>query len=158
MKQKITPYLWFNDNAEEAIRLYVSVFGNARIVSESRYGEGAPMPAGTLMSATFELEGQTFMALNGGPQFKFNPAISLFVDCQTQEEVDELWEKLTAGGGKPGRCGWLEDRFGVSWQIVPSVLGRYMQDKDAGKAGNVMQAMMRMDKLDIAELKRAYEQ
>jgi predicted 3-demethylubiquinone-9 3-methyltransferase (glyoxalase superfamily) len=154
--QKITPFLWFNDNAEEAIHFYNSIFKNSKTVSVTRYGEGGPAPKGTLMSATFELEGQTFMALNGGPQFNFTPAVSFFVNCETQEEVDELWEKLTEGG-KEGRCGWLEDKYGVSWQIIPSILGEMLQDEDAGKAKNVMEAMLQMNKIDINALKQAYE-
>jgi predicted 3-demethylubiquinone-9 3-methyltransferase (glyoxalase superfamily) len=154
--QKITPFLWFNDNAEEAIHFYNSIFKNSKTVSVTRYGEGGPAPKGTLMSATFELEGQTFMALNGGPQFNFTPAVSFFVNCETQEEVDELWEKLTEGG-KEGRCGWLEDKYGVSWQIIPSILGEMLQDEDAGKAKNVMEAMLQMNKIDIKALKQAYE-
>jgi predicted 3-demethylubiquinone-9 3-methyltransferase (glyoxalase superfamily) len=154
--QKITPFLWFNDNAEEAIHFYNSIFKNSKTVSITRYGEGGPAPKGTLMSATFELEGQTFMALNGGPQFNFTPAVSFFVNCETQEEVDELWEKLTEGG-KEGRCGWLEDKYGVSWQIIPSILGELLQDEDAGKAKNVMEAMLQMNKIDIKALKQAYE-
>lgn len=155
--QKITPYLWFDNQAEEAINLYVSIFNNSKIVSETRYGEGGPFPAGSLMSATFELEGQQFMALNGGPNFKFNEAISLFVTCETQEEIDELWTKLTANGGEEGRCGWLKDKFGVSWQIVPAVLGEMMNDKDSEKSHRAMQAMFQMNKLDINLLKEAYE-
>jgi predicted 3-demethylubiquinone-9 3-methyltransferase (glyoxalase superfamily) len=154
--QKITPFLWFNDNAEEAIHFYNSIFKNSKTVSITRYGEGGPAPKGTLMSATFELEGQTFMALNGGPHFNFTPAISFFVNCETQEEVDELWEKLSEGG-EEGRCGWLEDKYGVSWQIIPSILGEMLQDKDADKARNVMEAMLQMDKIDIKALKQAYE-
>lgn len=154
--QKITPFLWFNNNAEEAINFYNSIFKNSKTVSVNRYGEGGPAPKGTLMSATFELEGQKFMALNGGPQFPFTPAISFFVNCETQEEVNELWEKLSEGG-KTGRCGWLEDKYGVSWQIIPSILGELLQDEDAGKAKNVMEAMLQMDKMDIKALKQAYE-
>ena len=155
--QKITPFLWFNDNAEEAMNFYVSIFKNSRIVSVSRYGEGGPGPKGQVMTGTFELEGQRFMALNGGPLFKFTEAMSLFVDCEDQQEVDALWEKLTAGGEK-SRCGWLKDKFGVSWQIVPTVLGTLLQDKDAERSKRVMQAMLKMVKLDIKLLKQAYEQ
>ena len=155
--QKISPSLWFDHQAEEAIELYVSIFNHSRIVSVNRFGEGAPFPAGTLMSATFELEGQRFMALNGGPAFQFTEAISFFVSCETQEEIDTLWEKLTADGGKEGRCGWLKDKFGVSWQIVPDVLGELMGSKEGEKAGRAMQAMFRMNKLDINGLKEAYE-
>lgn len=154
--QKITPFLWFNQNAEEAIDFYNSIFKNSKTVSVSRYGEGGPAPKGTLMTATFELEGQTFMTLNGGPHFAFTPAISLFVNCETQEEVDELWEKLSEGG-KTNRCGWLEDKYGLSWQIIPSILGEMLQDKDAEKAKSVMEAMLQMDKMDIQALKQAYE-
>jgi predicted 3-demethylubiquinone-9 3-methyltransferase (glyoxalase superfamily) len=154
--QKITPFLWFNNNAEEAINFYSSIFKNSKTVSVTRYGEGGPAPKGTLMSATFELEGQKFMALNGGPQFTFTPAISFFVNCETQEEVDELWEKLSEGG-KESRCGWLEDKYGMSWQIIPSILGEMLQDEDAGKAKNVMEAMLQMRKIDIKALKQAYE-
>jgi predicted 3-demethylubiquinone-9 3-methyltransferase (glyoxalase superfamily) len=154
--QKITPFLWFDGKAEEAATLYVSLFKNSKVVSVSRYGEGGPGPKGTVMSVNFQLEGQQFYALNGGPQFTFTPAISLFVNCETQQEVDALWEKLSEGGAK-NRCGWLQDKFGLSWQIVPSVLGKYLQDKDAGKAKRVMAAMMQMDKLDIKGLTQAYE-
>lgn len=155
--QKIVPFLWFNDNAEEAIRHYISIFEGGRIVSESRYGQHGPGPAGSLMSATFELEGQTFMALNGGPMYTFTPAISLFVDCQTQEEVDRLWEKLLEGGGEPSRCGWLSDRFGVSWQIIPRKLGELLHGSDPAGSARAMQAMLGMSKLDIGALQRAYD-
>ena len=155
--QKITPFLWFNDNAEEAMNFYASIFKNSKIGNVSRYPEGAPGPAGKVMTATFQLEGQEFMALNGGPTFKFTEAISFFVNCETQEEVDELWEKLSAGG-KEGQCGWLKDKFGLSWQIVPSALGRMLGDKDREKAKRVMHAMLQMQKIDIAKLKQAYEQ
>jgi predicted 3-demethylubiquinone-9 3-methyltransferase (glyoxalase superfamily) len=153
---KITPFLWFNNNAEEAINFYSTIFKNSKTVSVTRYGEGGPAPKGTLMSATFELEGQKFMALNGGPQFNFTPAISFFVNCETQEEVDELWEKLSEGGAEE-RCGWLKDKYGMSWQIIPSILGEMLQDEDAGKAKNVMEAMLQMRKIDIKALKQAYE-
>jgi predicted 3-demethylubiquinone-9 3-methyltransferase (glyoxalase superfamily) len=154
--QKITPFLWFDGQAEEAMAFYVSVFKGSRAMTVTRYGDGGPLPKGTVMSATFQLEGQDFYALNGGPGFAFSPAISFFVSCETQDEVDELWEKLSAGGEKQ-RCGWLKDRFGVSWQIVPSILGKLMHDKDAAKAARVTQAMLQMDKLDIAGLERAHE-
>jgi predicted 3-demethylubiquinone-9 3-methyltransferase (glyoxalase superfamily) len=154
--QKITPFLWFDDKAEEAVNFYVSIFKNSKIVSLTRYGEAGPGPKGTVMSATFELEGQRFYALNGGPQFTFTPAISFFVNCETQQEVDEMWERLSAGGKKE-RCGWLKDKYGLSWQIIPSALGKMMQDKDPAKAKRVMQAMLQMDKIDIGTLERAYE-
>jgi len=154
--QKITPFLWFDGNAEEAMNLYVSVFKNSKVVSVTRYGEAGPGPKGTVMSATFQLEGQQFYALNGGPQYKFTPAISLFVSCETQQEVDELWNKLSAGGHKD-RCGWLQDKYGLSWQIIPTALGKMLQDKNPRKAQNVMKAMLQMDKIDIAKLKQAYE-
>jgi len=130
-KQKITTYLWFDNNAEEAMNFYVSIFKNSKILDLVRYGDAGPGPKGTVMAGTFQLEGQEFMALNGGPHFKFTEAISLFVNCETQEEVDDLWKKLTAGGGAPSQCGWLEDRFGLSWQIIPSVLLELLADKDA---------------------------
>jgi predicted 3-demethylubiquinone-9 3-methyltransferase (glyoxalase superfamily) len=154
--QKITPFLWFDGNAEEAMNLYVSVFKNSKVGSVTRYGEAGPGPKGTVMSATFELEGQQFHALNGGPQYKFTPAISLFVSCETQKEVDQLWDKLSAGGHKD-RCGWLQDKYGLSWQIIPSVLGTMLADKDPRKSQSVMKAMLQMDKIDIAKLKQAYE-
>ncbi|MBI5876114.1 MAG: VOC family protein [Chloroflexi bacterium] len=155
MKQ-ITPCLWFDSNAEEAVSLYMSVFPNAKILSMSRYGEGGPGPAGQVMVAMFEINGQEYMALNGGPQYKPTPAVSFLVNCETQAEVDHLWEKLSEGGHKD-QCGWLQDRFGFSWQIVPTALGELMGDPDPLKAGRVMQAMLKMGKLDIAELQRAYD-
>ncbi len=154
--QKITPFLWFDNNAEEAMNFYTSIFKNSKIGSVSRYGEG-PGQAGTVMTATFTLNGQDFMALNGGPQFKFTEAISFFVNCETQEEVDDLWEKLSEGGEK-GQCGWLKDKFGVSWQIVPTALGELLGDKDPEKSKRVMEAMLQMHKIDIGKLKQAYEQ
>jgi len=154
--QKITPFLWYDGNAEEAVNFYVSVFKNSKVVSFARYGDAGPGPKGSVMTAAFQLEGQDFVALNGGPQFKFTPAISFVVNCETQQEVDELWEKLSAGGRKD-RCGWLQDKFGVSWQIVPTILSKLLQDKDPEKSKRVMQAMMQMDKIDIGRLKQAYE-
>jgi predicted 3-demethylubiquinone-9 3-methyltransferase (glyoxalase superfamily) len=154
--QKITPFLWFDGNAEEAMNLYVSVFKNSKVVSVTRYGEAGPGPKGTVMSATFQLEGQQFYALNGGPQYKFTPAISLFVSCKTQKEVDQLWDKLSAGGRKD-RCGWLQDKYGLSWQIIPSMLGKMLADKNPRKSQSVMKAMLQMDKIDIAKLEQAYE-
>jgi len=155
--QKIRPFLWFDDKAEEAANFYTAIFRNAKIGSVMRYGEAGPRPNGSVMSVTFELEGQEFIALNGGSHFSFTPAVSFFVSCETQEEVDAYWEKLSAGG-EPNRCGWLTDKYGLSWQIVPAVLGEMLQDKDAAKANRVMQAMLRMVKLDIATLKQAYAQ
>jgi predicted 3-demethylubiquinone-9 3-methyltransferase (glyoxalase superfamily) len=155
--QKITPFLWFDGNAEEAMKFYVSIFKNSKILSVARYGEGGPGPAGSVMTGTFQLDGQELIALNGGPHFKFTEAISLFVNCETQEEVDELWEKLSAGGQK-SRCGWLKDKFGLSWQIIPKALGMMLQDKDPEKSKRVMNAMLQMDKIDIKGLKQAYEQ
>jgi predicted 3-demethylubiquinone-9 3-methyltransferase (glyoxalase superfamily) len=155
--QKIVTYLTFNDQAEEAVNHYLSIFKNSKILSTSRYGEGSPFPTGTLMSASFELEGQEFIALNGGPHFTFAEGISLLVNCETQEEVDELWYKLSEGGEEQP-CGWLKDRFGVSWQIIPTILTRLLQDEDPRKAGNVTQAMLQMSRIDIEALKRAYEQ
>ena len=154
---KITTFLTFNDQAEAAVKLYVATFKNSRVLSESRYGDGGPGPAGTLMSCEFELEGQKFVALNGGPSFAFSDGISLFVSCETQAEVDELWAKLTADGGEPGPCGWLKDRFGVSWQIVPTALGELLGASDREKAGRAMQAMLQMGKIDIAALRHAFE-
>jgi predicted 3-demethylubiquinone-9 3-methyltransferase (glyoxalase superfamily) len=155
--QKITPFLWFDGRAEEAVNYYTSIFKNSKIINITRNGEGGPGPKGSVMTATFQIEGQEFMVLNGGPEFKFNEAISFFVNCQTQEEVDTLWEKLTEGG-EEGQCGWLKDKFGVSWQIVPSLLGEMLRDQDPEKAKRVMQAMLQMHKIDTAVLRQAYEQ
>jgi predicted 3-demethylubiquinone-9 3-methyltransferase (glyoxalase superfamily) len=152
--QKITPFLWFNDQAEEAMNFYVSIFRNSKVGRVSRYGDAGPGKSGSVMSATFQLEGQEFHALNGGPQYPFTPAISLFVSCETQEEVDTLWDTLSAGGA-PQQCGWLQDRFGLSWQIIPTVLGQLLGDPDPGRARRAMQAMLQMKKIDIAALKRA---
>ncbi|MGH3014223.1 MAG: VOC family protein [Gaiellaceae bacterium] len=156
MQKKITTFLTFDDQAEEAMELYTSVFENSRILSTTRYGAEGPGPEGSLMTGTFELAGDEFMALNGGPSFSFAQGISLFVDCETQEEVDELWEKLSEGGEK-GPCGWLTDRFGVSWQIIPRVLGELLNDEDPEKSKRVMQAMLQMGKIEIDGLRRAYE-
>jgi predicted 3-demethylubiquinone-9 3-methyltransferase (glyoxalase superfamily) len=155
--QKITPFLWFDGKAEEAMNFYVSIFKNSKVLSVSRYGEGGPGPQGSVMTASFQLEGQTFTALNGGPMFTFTPAISFFVSCETQREVDELWEKLSEGGEK-GRCAWLKDKYGVSWQIVPTALVKLLSDPDPAKSKRVMQAMLQMDKIDIEKLRQAYEQ
>jgi len=153
--QKITPFLWFNGKAEEAANFYTSIFKNSKILNIARYGEAGPGPKGTVMVATFQIEGQKFMALNGGPQYTFSPAISFYVDCETQSEVDELWEKLSAGGSEV-QCGWLRDKFGVSWQIIPKTLIELMQDKDPVKSQRVFKAMMGMIKIDIEALRRAY--
>jgi predicted 3-demethylubiquinone-9 3-methyltransferase (glyoxalase superfamily) len=152
---KIIPYLWFDTQAEQAAKLYTSMFKNSRILDVHRYGEAGPGPAGTAMMVTFELAGQPFMALNGGPQYKFNESISLYVNCETQEEVDELWEKLSEGGEKQP-CGWLKDRFGLSWQIIPTAMGQLMGDPDPEKSQRVMKAMLQMSKIEIDGLKRAY--
>ena len=156
-KQKITTFLWFDGNAEQAANHYTSIFKSSKILSVTRHGEGGPAPKGTVMTVNFELEGQEFIALNGGPHFKFTEAISLLVNCDTQKEVDELWSKLTAGG-EEGQCGWLKDKFGLSWQIIPSVLLKMMADKDAEKSKRVMEAMLQMSKIDINKLRQAYEQ
>ena len=155
MTQKITPFLWFDSEAEEAAEFYVSVFDDSRIVSVSRYPEGAPLPAGTALGVSFVLEGLEFQALNGGPGHPFTDAISLFTRADTQAEIDRLWEALTADGGSPGPCGWLTDRFGLSWQIVPQLLGDLLGGPDPDKAAATMQAMMQMSKLDLAALQAA---
>jgi predicted 3-demethylubiquinone-9 3-methyltransferase (glyoxalase superfamily) len=155
--QKITTFLWYDDDAEEAIRFYCSIFEDSKVLAETRWGEGGPVPKGTLMSARFQLAGQEFMALNGGPAFRFNEAISLFVHCNTQREIDELWEKLTSGGGEPGQCGWLKDKYGLSWQVVPGTLVEMLGDKDPTRARRVSDAMMQMGKLDLARLEQAYD-
>jgi predicted 3-demethylubiquinone-9 3-methyltransferase (glyoxalase superfamily) len=151
---KITPFLWFDHQAEEAMNFYVSIFKNSKVGTITRYGDAGPGPKGTVMSVTFELDGQQFMALNGGPLFHFTEAISLFVNCETQQEVDELWEKLSAGGQK-SRCGWLKDKFGLSWQIIPSGLMTALGNKDPEKAKRAMQAMLQMDKIDLDRIKQA---
>jgi predicted 3-demethylubiquinone-9 3-methyltransferase (glyoxalase superfamily) len=152
--QKITPFLWFDGKAEEAMNFYVSIFKDSKVGKLRRYGEAGPGPKGSVMSAEFQLEGQDFIALNGGPMFTFSPAISFFVNCKTQKEVDELWDKLSAGGEKQP-CGWLKDKYGVSWQIIPSVLGEMLSDPDPAISQAVMKAMMQMKKIDIEGLKRA---
>ncbi len=154
--QKITPCLWFDGNAEEAMNFYTSIFRDSKVLNVSRYGEDGPGPAGQVLVATFQLEGQEFMVLNGGPAFKFTEAISFSVDCKNQEEVDELWEKLTANGGEEGQCGWLKDKYGLSWQIVPSVLGELLSDPDPAKSGRVMQSMLKMKKIIINDLEQAH--
>jgi predicted 3-demethylubiquinone-9 3-methyltransferase (glyoxalase superfamily) len=154
--QKITTYLWFDGNAEEAVELYTSIFPRSRVTNVARWGEGGPGPAGTVMNIAFELDGQQLIALNGGPHFKFTPAVSLFVACDSQAEVDSYWSKFLAAGGKPTACGWLEDKFGLSWQIIPTRLVELMTDPDPARAGRVANAMMGMVKIDIAGLERAY--
>ena len=154
--QKITPFLWFDGKAEEAARFYVSIFKNSKIGQIRRLGEAGPGPKGSVLTISFQIEGQEFVALNGGPQFTFTPAISFLVNCQTQEEVDHFWEKLSDGGRK-NRCGWLQDKFGVSWQIVPTALGQLLGDPDPEKSSRVMKAMLQMNKLDIRGLQDAYE-
>lgn len=154
--QKVIPFLWFNDNAEEAMNFYTTIFKDATIENVTRYGKGVPGKEGTVITGIFQIEGQKFYVLNGGPQYQFTEAISLFVNCTTQEEVDELWEKLSEGGSK-SQCGWLKDKFGLSWQIIPTILGKLMGDKDPVKAGRVMQAMMQMTKIDIQKLQEAYD-
>ena len=154
--QKITPFLWFNDNAEEAVNHYRAIFKNSKLGSVLRCGDAGPGPKGSVLTIAFQLEGEDFIALNGGPIFKFNEAISLSVDCKSQAEVDDLWEKLSAGGQK-SQCGWLKDKFGLSWQVVPSALVEMLQDPDPEKSKRVMAAMMQMGKIDIAKLKQAYD-
>jgi predicted 3-demethylubiquinone-9 3-methyltransferase (glyoxalase superfamily) len=154
--QKITPFLWFDGNAEEAVNFYTSIFKDSKILSMSYYGDAGPGLKGSVMTASFLLNGLEFIALNGGPHFKFTEAISFSVNCETQSEIDELWSKLSAGGEEQ-MCGWLKDKFGLSWQIVPPILGKLMSDKDPQKSKRVMQAMMKMKKIDINKLKQAYE-
>ncbi|HEY2459697.1 MAG TPA: VOC family protein [Candidatus Acidoferrum sp.] len=155
--QKITPFLWFDSQAEEAAKFYISIFKNSKMGEIARYGEAGPGAKGTVMTVNFRLEGQEFIALNGGPIYKFTPAVSLFVNCETQQEVDELWQKLSAGGVEV-ECGWLTDKYGLSWQIIPRILMEMIKDKDAAKAQRAMEAMLQMKKIDIAGLKRAYDQ
>lgn len=155
--QKITTFLWFDNNAEEAMNFYISIFKNSKILSVTRNKEGWPGPKGSLLVGSFQIEGQEFMVLNGGPMFKLTEAVSLVVDCETQQEVDDLWTRLTADGGSPSQCGWLKDKFGLSWQITPTALPRLMNDPDPVKSNRVMQAMMQMGKIDIAVLQKAYD-
>ena len=155
-KQKITTYLWFDREAEEAANLYTSIFKNSKILNVARYGDAGPGPKGTAMTVNFQLDGQEFIALNGGPMYRFTEAISLLVDCETQEEVDRLWNKLTADGGEESMCGWLKDKFGLSWQIIPSALFRLMSDPDPEKSKRVMEAMLQMKKIDVPSLERAH--
>lgn len=153
--QKIITYLWFDNQAEEAAQFYTSLFPNSAITEVNRYGEGAPLPAGTAMMVSFSLDGQEFLALNGGPHFTFNEAISLYVRCENQAEVDELWTKLTSDGGEESQCGWLKDRYGLSWQIIPTALPELLGDPDPARANGAMQAMLGMQKIDIAALRAA---
>ncbi|MGE5625566.1 MAG: VOC family protein [Bacillota bacterium] len=155
--QKITPFLWFDKEAEEAAHFYVSIFQNSKILEVSRYGEGTPFPAGAVMVVKFQLEGQEYMALNGFQEYPFTQAVSLVVNCTTQKEVDHYWDKLLVGGGAPIACGWLRDKYGFYWQVTPTALSHYLQDKDKAKAQRVMAAMIQMVKLDIAVLKKAYD-
>ncbi len=154
--QKITPFLWFDNNAEEAANFYVSIFKNSKVLSVSRYGEAGPGPKGTVMVAEFQIDGQEFVALNGGPRFKFTEAISFVINCETQEEVEYFWERLSDGGEK-SRCGWVKDKFGLWWQVVPTVLGKLMSDSDPEKVKRVTVAMLQMDRIDIEPLQRAHE-
>jgi len=154
--QKITPFLWFDNRAEEAARFYTSIFRNSSVIETTRRGDAGPVPGGSVMSVTFVLDGQHFIALNGGPHFTFNEAISLFASCDDQHELDDLWEKLSEGGKKI-KCGWLKDKFGISWQIVPAILGEMLHGSDTARSGRVMQAMLQMEKLDIARLRQAYD-
>src|SRR5262245_1927334 len=153
--QKITPCLWFDQQAEEAARFYVSAFKNSKSGAVNHYGEGAPMPRGTVLTVRFQLDGQDFLALNGGPMFKFTEAVSLIVNCETQEEVDRMWEKLSEGG-RQQQCGWLKDKYGLSWQIVPTALGKMISDSEPGRAGRVMKALLQMKKPDLKKLEEAY--
>lgn len=157
-EQKIAPFLWFDDNAEEAMKFYVSIFKNSKILSITRHPDAGPGTPGKVMTGSFQLEGQKFHALNGGPQFKFTEAVSLFVDCATQQEVDDLWAKLTADGGQESQCGWLKDKFGLSWQIIPRALGEMLGDKDPEKAKRALEAMLKMRKIDIKALEGARDQ
>ena len=157
MSDKITPFLWFDHQAEEAANFYVSIFRNARVVTVNRYGDDAPGEPGTVMTVEFELDGQRFVALNGGPQYQFTPAISFMIDCADQAEVDHFWDRLCEGG-KPVQCGWLQDKYGISWQVVPEALPRLLGDDDEDKSHAVMQAMLTMVKLDVAALQRAYDE
>jgi predicted 3-demethylubiquinone-9 3-methyltransferase (glyoxalase superfamily) len=155
--QKIVPFLWFDGRAEVAMNFYVSIFKNSKVGNVTRCGDAGPGPKGSVLTASFQLEGQDFIALNGGPAYQFSPAISLFVNCETQREVDDLWDKLS-DGGKIQQCGWLQDKFGVSWQIIPTTLMKLLNDKDTAKSARVMKAMLGMVKIDIEGLRRAYEQ
>ena len=156
-RQKITTFLWFDNNAEEAANFYVALFKNSKIHKITRYPEGTPAPAGSVMTVEYQLAGVEFIALNGGPHYKLSPAISLSIDCENQVEVDELWEKLTAGGGAPSQCGWLTDKYGLSWQVVPRGLSELMADPDPAKSKRVVEALMQMTKIDMPTLQKAYD-
>ena len=156
--QKITPFFWYDNQAEEAMNFYVSIFKNSRVLGVTRYGKSGPGPEGSVLTAAFELEGQKFTALNGGPRFKFNESVSFVVNCETQEEIDYFWEKLSSDGGQESQCGWLKDKFGLSWQVVPTILPELIASKDPKKSERVMQAIMQMKKLDLAKLKQAAAQ
>ena len=155
--QKITPFLWFDNNAEEAIKFYTSIFKNSKVGKIARYGDAGPGPKGQVMTVEFELESQKFIAMNGGPRFKFTEAISFVVNCKTQKEVDRYWDKLTSGGGQGVACGWLRDKFGLSWQVVPAILPKLLSDPDPKRSQRVMKAMLQMIKIDIAGLEQAYD-
>jgi predicted 3-demethylubiquinone-9 3-methyltransferase (glyoxalase superfamily) len=155
--KKITPFLWFDNNADEAVKFYTSVFKNSKLINVSHYGDAGPGPKGTIMTATIELEGQRLILLNGGPIFKFTEAISFSISCKDQDEVDYYWDKLIDGGGQPSQCGWLKDKFGLSWQVVPEILGELIGGNDPRRANNAVQAMLKMSKLDIRKLKEAYD-
>lgn len=153
--RKVTPFLWFDNQAEEAAKFYVSIFANSRLLDVARWADGSPAPKGSVMSATFEIDERQFIAFNGGPHFRFTEACSMFVNCEDQAEVDRYWNALIADGGAPGQCAWLKDKYGLSWQIVPKALGHFLSDPDAGRADRAMKAMLKMSKIDIAELERA---
>ena len=155
--QKIIPFLWFDGKAEEAIKLYTSVFKNSKVINITYWADGGPFPKGQVMNGSFELDGQQFYAFDAGPMFKFTEATSFYINCETQEEIDHFWNKLTADGGQESRCGWVKDKFGLSWQIVPPILGQLLGDQDRSKAGRAMQAMLQMNKIIIADLQKAFD-
>lgn len=157
MQQKVTPFLWFDTQAEEAANFYTSIFKDSEVMNVDRCTEGGPLPAGTVMTVTFKIFGQEFVGLNGGPQFSFNPAVSFLIACETQDEIDDLWEKLSADGGEEQMCGWVQGKYGLSWQVVPPLLNEMLSDSDHERAQRVAEAMLKMKKIEIADLKRAYE-
>lgn len=157
-EQKITPFLWFDEEAEQAANFYTSIFEDSKIVDVTRYGDAGPREKGSVLTVSFELEGQRFVGLNGGPNYKFTPAISFYISCKTQKEVDYFWKRLLAGGGEPNACGWLTDKFGISWQVIPDALIEYLQDEDPVKAQRVMKAMMEMVKIDVKKIQKAYDE